>query len=124
MLTRDAILQQTQLPVEAVEAFGGVVHVRTLMADERDAYERAFLDAKAAGKPFSARGLMAAMAVCDAGGQRLFGAGDGPALGKLSSKELDKIFAVATKLNGLGKDDVEELAKNSDATTGDDSSLS
>ena len=50
--------------------------------------------------------------VVDDAGERLFTDKDAAELGKKSAAALDRVFAVAQRLNGLSPSDVEELTKN------------
>ena len=59
----------------------------------------------------------------DEAGERLFSNDDVVALGKKNASALDKVFAIAQKLNGLSAADVEELEKNSGSAQSDASAL-
>lgn len=118
MLTREQILKADDLPHEEVPVpeWGGSVLVWTLTGAERDAFEEATLQKR--GKRREAdlsniRARLAALAVRDADGKRLFGDSDVVALGRKSARALDRVFAVAQRLNGITDEDVEELEKNS-----------
>ena len=115
MSIRDSILSQTQqtLPSEPVTFAGQAVHVRVMTGLERDGFESAYLASKAAGKP-NIRGAMAAYTVVDDQGQRLFTDADAEALGKLPAAELDRVFAIAQRLNKIDEKDVAELEGNSE----------
>jgi hypothetical protein len=92
---RSQILAADDLPREAVAVpeWGGVtVWVRTLTGTERDRFETQ--------------------------GARLFADGDAGALGKKSSKALDRLLEVAMRLSGIGAKQQEEAEKNSETTTG------
>jgi hypothetical protein len=67
------------------------------------------------------RARLCAMAMVSDDGERIFTDADMKALGKKSAKALDRVFAVAQKLNGLSAGDVEELAKNSESGPNGDS---
>jgi hypothetical protein len=120
LLTRDTILQANDLPRELVSVpeWGGEVYVRTLTGTERDSYEAQSVEKR--GKSYEAnlrnlRAKLCALAMCDEQGKRLFGEGDVEALGAKSSAALDRVFSVARRLSGLGAEDFEELAKNSES---------
>lgn len=117
MLSRDQILAQSSLPIERVSAFGGEVFVCTMSGLERDAFEVAYEADRKAGKPVNVRGALAVRTLCDQQGNRLFTDDDLDAVSGLSARELDKVFSVAQRLNGIGADDVKELEGNSAATT-------
>lgn len=116
-LTREAILQADDLPREMIEVpeWGGSVYVRALSGAERDAYEAACLEKR--GKSYETnlqnlRAKLCALTVCAEDGKRLFTEADIDALGGKSAAALDRLFAAAKRLSGLGAEDVEELAKN------------
>lgn len=118
-LTKNAILTADDLPREPVEIreWGGTVHVRSMSAAERDEWEASWLADD--GKPKTARerlrnlrARLAVLVLVDEGGNRLFADEDADALGKKSAPALDKVFAVARRLNGLDAKDVDDLVKN------------
>ena len=113
MLSRDAILECDDLPREAilVPEWGGEVWVRTLTGTERDAFEQSVIvgtDKNLA----NIRARFAVLTVCDDEGRRLFDDSDAAALGAKSAAALDRVFAVAQRLNGFSSDDVDDLAGN------------
>ena len=59
------------------------------------------------------RARLVGLTVIDETGQRLFTDDEVDLLGAKSGAALDRVFAVAQKLNGLSGADVEELSKNS-----------
>ena len=59
------------------------------------------------------RARLVGLTVIDEGGQRLFTDDEVDLLGAKSGAALDRVFAIAQKLNGLSGADVEELTKNS-----------
>lgn len=127
MLTRDQILSSNDLPSEpvAVPEWGGTVHVRTMSGTDRDAFEQSMLDARTKGEPnlINIRARLAVKTVANADGERLFSDQDAEALGRKSARALDRVFAVAQRLNGIGEKEAKELAGNSEAgPTGDSTS--
>jgi hypothetical protein len=111
-LTRDQILQAADVgPLVAVDLpeWGGTAHVRVMTGTQRDRFEAAFALDKA-----NVRARLAAYTLCDEAGQPLFAEADVAALGERSSLALDRVFAAAMKLNGIGKPDVDALEKNSE----------
>ena len=121
LLGREAILGAQDIVTEdvTVPEWGGSVRVTGLTGAERDRFEAAMVTLKKGG----ARGVnlenirarMAALAIVDADGQRLFTEADVRSLGGKSAAALERVFKVARRLSGLTEEDVEELAGNSDA---------
>lgn len=109
-LSRNDILTVEDLKREEVPVpeWGGEVLVRTLTGSERDQFEAAHL--KAPDRDVRAR--LAAATLCDEEGKPLFTPDDVAALGRKSAAALDRVFSVGMRINGIGKADVEELAKN------------
>ncbi|HUX01014.1 MAG TPA: hypothetical protein VMY35_08540 [Phycisphaerae bacterium] len=122
-LSRETILGAADMPFEDVEVpeWGGAVRVRTMTGAVRDEFEQEVQDRKR-GKGRNAsidvRGMKArivALTACDENGELLFGIDDIAALNAKNAKALDRLFQVASRLNGLSDEDVEDLAKNSDS---------
>ncbi len=118
MLDKKTILNSDDLPREKVtipQWGGDHIFIRTLTGSERDSFEQSCIDKRGKNKEANLtniRARLAVLTICDEDGTRLFGAGDVDALGKKSAKALDIIFEVASRLNGLGNADVEDLAGN------------
>ena len=114
MLTRDSILQADDLPKESVEVpeWGGQVWVRTLSGTERDAFEQSMVMKKNKPNMDNVRARFAVLTICDEAGERLFQAADADELGKKSAAALDRIFAVAQRLNGFSDQDQKDIAGN------------
>ena len=114
MLNRDAILGSSDLPKELVSVpeWGGDLYVRTLNGTERDLFEQSMVGKKNKTNLDNVRARFAVLTICDESGARLFTANDAEALGKKSASALDRVFAVAQRLNGFSSEDAEELAKN------------
>lgn len=115
MSIRDQILQANDLPREVVvvpEWGSASVTVRTLTAAERDLFD-ASLSAGQSGRRDldNVRARLLVLALVDDAGDRLFADGDADALGKKSSLVLARLFAVASRLNGIGQVG-DELEKN------------
>lgn len=118
LLTKEAILAATDLKFEEVEVpeWGGTVRVRSMTGADRDAFEQAILDARdAGGKLPNVRARLVAAALVDDAGVNLFTQADIEALGAKSIKALDRVYAVASRLNAIAPEDVEALEKNSGA---------
>jgi len=112
MLTRDSILKADDLPKESVEVpeWGGQVWVSTLTGTQRDAFEQSMVTKKNKPNMDNVRARFAVLTICDEKGERLFKAADADELGKKSAAALDRIFAVAQRLNGFSDNDQKELS--------------
>jgi len=105
-----------------VPEWGGSVLVRTISGTERDAFEQTIFDGKSqSARLTNIRARLAALTMVDEKGKRLYEDKEIATLGRKSAKPLDRIYDAAAKLNGLSKDDVEDLAKNSETGPSDDS---
>ncbi len=111
MLTREQILQCDDLPRETVQVpeWGGEVLVRTMTGTDRDTFEASLIGKE--GRLENVRARLVSLALCDVEGHRLLSDADVSVLGGKSAKALDRVFAVAQRLNGIGSDQV-EAAKN------------
>lgn len=127
LLTRDQILAADDLPRELVEVpeWGGAVLVRTLTGAERDQFEAQVVEMR--GRKIKSlnmanlRARLVSLCVVDEKGERLFTDADVKALGGKSAAALQRVFDVASRLSGLGEEDIEELEKNLDAGRNGDS---
>lgn len=125
-LDRAAILAQDDLKYEDVQIpeWGGAwVRVRSLQANERDRFEASTVQRN--GKQITTnleniRARLCLLCLVDENGERLFQEEDTFPLGGKSAAALDRIFAVAQRLNGLRDQDVDELAKNSSGDQSED----
>lgn len=114
MLTKDAILGAVDSAAEAVEVpeWKGTVYIRVMSGTERDAFEGSVTkDGKVTVENIRAKLLVKTLS--DETGKRLFTDADLAALGAKSGRVLDRLFAEAKRVNGMTKNDVEELVKNS-----------
>ncbi|KPL27960.1 MAG: hypothetical protein AMJ72_05845 [Acidithiobacillales bacterium SM1_46] len=121
ILSKEQILQADDLRREQVVVpdWDGSVFVQTMTGIDRDAFELSLTkDGKASIENMRAK--LCARTIVDENGNRLFTEDDVEALGKKSGTALDRIFEVAQRLNGIGADAMEKLAKNSEPTPGDD----
>lgn len=118
MLTKDQILNVKDYQIEEVEVpeWGGSVFVRGLTGAERDEYEASMVQFQGSKvKSMEIRNIrarMAAYAICDADGNRVFSSSDVLALSKKSAAALDRIMTVAARLSGMTAEDQESLRKN------------
>ena len=118
LLSKTAILAAQDLQTEDVEVpeWGGAVRVRSFTGRERDAFEASMVRGEGRDRKVdltTMRARLVGLTVIDETGQRLFTDEEVDLLGAKSGAALDRVFAVAQKLNGLSGTDVEELAKNS-----------
>lgn len=118
LLTKSAILAADDLKTEDVEVpeWGGTVRVRAFSGRERDAFEASLVRGDGKDRKVdltNMRARLVALTVVDETGQKLFTHDDVDLLGAKSGAALDRVFAVAQKLNGLSAADVEDLTKNS-----------
>ena len=117
MLNRETILAANDLKPETVEVpeWGGSVYVRMLTGSERDAFEQSIVTGRGKNRTTvmeNIRARLCVLCLCDESGGRLFSDDDIDALGDKSAAALDRLFAVAQRVNGLSGEDVEDLAGN------------
>lgn len=113
---RDAILG-APLKRVTVEVDGiGEVGIREMTAAERDAWEAEILERRGDDVEVNLEGirvkLLVKVLVDPESGERLFADEDVELLGGISGAVAGDLFAAAQKLNGLTREDVEELAGN------------
>lgn len=92
------------------------VWVRTLEGDERDAWEKTLTVGKGRKATVSLDSIRAKLAVAtcvDDDGKPIFTEADIAKLNKLTCLPLSRVFDTASKLNGLSKEDVDELVGES-----------
>lgn len=129
LLTRKQILEAQDIESEVVEVpeWEGSVKVQGLTGTERDQFESALLKGKGKNTTLNmqnVRAKLVAHSIVDQDGNRVFTDSDVGILGSKSAAALDRVFAVAQKLSGITKEDVEELAKNLEDAPSDGSGLS
>lgn len=116
LLTADAILAAQDRPHEdvSVPEWGGEVRVATMSGKDRDEFEAESYEAGKSGTQLvNIRARLVARCLVDENGSRLFSLKQIEALGAKSAAALDRIYAVATRLNGMTEADIEDLEKNS-----------
>lgn len=113
-LTRDAILGTDDATMEAVYVpeWGGTVYVRSITAGERDELDAMILQRALEKKPTRAHAITAVFCCCDADGNNLFTEADIERLSAKRGKAMNRIFAVAERLNLLSGRDLRESEKN------------
>jgi hypothetical protein len=117
-LTRESILQAKDLDLcpMAIPEWGGTIYVRCMTGTERDAFEAEAYTIRGKNVEINRENFRARLLVrvlVDEENQRIFSDQDINSLGGKSAKILDQLFSVAMRLNGLSREDVEELTKNS-----------
>ena len=118
ILSKDEILESQDMRIQtvAVPEWGGSVRLRSLTGAERDAFE-ATLVKEVGGKRLpdmnNLRAKLLAATVVDEEDKPIFGVHDLVALGRKSAVAIDRIFAVAQRLNAMAPESVEESIKNS-----------
>ena len=125
-LSRDQILAADDLKTEVVNVpeWGGAATVRSMTAADRDEYEQSMVASRGPDDKANMRNVRArlvAVTLVDESGKRLFSDADIDIIGAKSARAINRVFKVAARLNALTGDDVEELAKNSDAGPSEDS---
>lgn len=114
-ISRDLILESADLPREEVDVpeWGGAVFVKTMTGEERDCFDTFVHEHASKGDPVkNISAYVAVMTIVDRNGNRLFTEADIVPLGRKSSLALNRVWRVAQRLNGLGAQAQEELAKN------------
>ncbi len=114
MLTKQDILNadDTKTTVVDVQEWGGQVIIGVMSGFARDRFEASIIGKNGGTNAGNIRAKLAASTLQDEEGNLLFTEKDITALGKKSAAALDRIFEAAQKLNRIGDEDVEELAKN------------
>lgn len=108
ILTADDIKRE----LVPVPEWGGDVWVRGMTGAERDKFESGIVEQRGKDQSLNManiRAKLASMTICDDTGKRLFSESDVQALSQKSASALQRIFAVAQRLSGIGEDDVKEL---------------
>ena len=126
LLNREAILGAADLLTEKVEIpeWKGYVNVKTMTGTERDKFESDMLEQRGRKSSMNLknyRARLCSLVAVDDNDERIFSNADAAELGKKNAKALDRIFAVAQKLNGLSPEDVEEATQGLEDSPFDDS---
>ena len=117
LLTKEQILAAADRPYEEVSVpeWGGAVRVRSMSGADRDDYEQWMANLNRAGGSLllpNVRARLVALSAVGGDGARLFAEADIEALGAKSARALDRVFAAAKRVNGIGADEIEALEKN------------
>jgi hypothetical protein len=123
-LSKDDILKaQDQILEEVyVPEWGGSVFIRSMTGVERDAFEASNFQKDRKGGDYqlnmtNIRARLLSLTICDDKGVRLFE--DAGKLGGKSAKVLARLFEMSQRLSGITKEDVEDMAKNSEPVPSD-----
>lgn len=128
-LSKDQIIEAKDIETEIVPVpeWGGKVTVKMMTGEERDAFEESIVRRRGNEVEQNLSNFRAKLCACtmvNVNGKLLFpNTADVKALSQKSAKALDRVFAVAQRINGIGQQDVEELTKNSSAGPSEDSIL-
>lgn len=117
ILTRDVILSADDVKREKVSVpeWGGDLFVATMSGTARDAWEQTLVtrkNGKTEPNLENMRARLVVACVVDDKGERLFKDEDAVALGKKSSKVLERLAKVAQRVNGIGDSELEDLEGN------------
>jgi len=114
LLSKAQILQANDNKTEQIEVpeWGGEVIVAVMSGHARDRLEASIVGKNGGSNLQNIRAKYVAASLVDENGDLLFSESDIAALGKKSAAALDRVFAVAQRLNHITDDDVEALAKN------------
>lgn len=126
LLSRERILNAKDDRIEIVDVpeWGGKVGVRGITGRERDQFEASMTSQKKGDVTLNLRNVrskLVILAACDNEGRAIFTDDDILALGAKSAAALERVFAVAQRLAGMTKGDIEELAGNSETVPSDGS---
>ena len=118
-LTKDAIIASEDLPYEDVDVpeWGGMVRIRVLTGSELDKYHSSLFTVK--GKEVvqdreNFRTKLLVKCLIDGKGDRLFNDKELDILSKKSGAVLQRLYDIASRLNGMTVDETEVLEKNSE----------
>lgn len=117
LLNKDQILAVDDLRYEDVEVpeWRGTVRVRMMSGTARDNYEQTIIAQRGKDKDSNlanVRAVLLAYTIVDENGELMFTKDDIVQLGKKGIKGINRVFNVASKLNALSDDDVEDLTGN------------
>ena len=114
-LTKDAILQRSDLPYEDVDVpeWGGTVRIRTLTGLEVDSF-LVKTSERPDRKAETVKDVIELLLMClvDENNNRLFNEKEFEALGKKNWNTLQRLFKIAMDLNALSQKKEDEQIKN------------
>ena len=118
VISKEQILNVKDYDVREVDVpeWGGMIRLKSMSGKERDAFESKCLTRNKGGKIFNVDGLKALLITCVVmnpdNDELMFTSDDIENLNKKSAKVINQLFEVASEMNGLGKEAVDELVKN------------
>lgn len=114
LLNRDAILAVQDLHFEDVQVdeWGGSVRVRVMTGAERDSFGSSLIGADGKPSPDGYKAKLVARCLVDEGGNRMFSDAEVALLASKSAAALDRVFAVADRLNAVSSQSVDAAEKN------------
>ena len=128
VLSRKDILEVNYLTTRIVPIpeWKGDVIIKMMTGTERDQFEDSLFEGRGKDRKSNYKNLRAKLlSMCLVGedGKRLFSDKDIESLGGKSAKALDRLYTIATEINGIGAKEEEALIKNSESE-GNDTSTS
>lgn len=113
-LSKQDIFDKQDVATKKIEVpeWDGDVIISVMSGFARDRFEASILGKNGGMNTTNIRAKLVAACLVDEKGNLLFSEEDITKLGKKACTALDRIFAEAQILNGLGEKEVEELAKN------------
>lgn len=126
VLSRADILGADDRPTKRIHIpeWGGDVIIRTITARERDQFEQSLFVQKGNDIIRNAdnmRSKLCSLVLVDEDGKNLFSFDEAAKLGQKSAAIIARLFDEAQKLNGITKEDREDMIKNSESGPKDDS---
>lgn len=116
VLSRKQIDEASDRPRETVEVpeWGGSVLVQGMTAADRDAWEAESMPEGDGEQPRleNLRARLCARCIVNEAGKRLYSDDEAGALGAKSAAAINRLYEVARRLSGIGREAVEERAKN------------
>lgn len=111
MLTKDAIFSAEDIRTRDVEVpeWGGSVRVRTMTGSDRQSFYAAMSHNEKHNLPDNMMERLIIATVIDEQGNPLFVPSDIPKLAKKSAVALNRVFEVASELNGLTSKSIDKM---------------
>lgn len=114
LLTKEQILSANDRDTKTINVpkWGGDVIISVMSSKAKDAFEASILDGKGNTNLKNVRAKLVAACIVDETGKLMFSESDIEKLGEKSAVSLDLIYMECLKLNKVGDEEIEELAKN------------